>query len=1104
MVIRSKVRCVIGAFWGILLVTASRGSELPGSFRPPAVPLVTLDPYTSVWSFTDRLFESWPVHWTGTPQAMAGILRVDGNPYRFMGESAVCPRACEQVNLAVHPTRTVYTFRAGGVELELTFLTPMLPDDLSILTCPVTFLIHRVRSLDGRSHRVSLYFDASGEWVVHDAAQPIVWKRLPRPIAGHRWISMGSADQPILEKDGDNRRIDWGYFHVGSPDRPGWQGAVASHGVRQRFCLQGTLPERDDPDMPRPANRDWPVIACVAHMDQVSAETVERTLILAYDDLFSVEYMHRKLRPWWFRAHGGFEAMLASCLADLPGLRRRCEAFDRDLLDDARSIGGEAYARLVSISYRHTLASGKVVVSPDGSEPWFLHKECFSNGCMGTVDVSYPASPFFALFSPKLLEGMAAPILDYAASGKWPHPFAPHDIGRYPKGNGQVYNGTRLKGQMPVEECGNMILICAAAARASGDATFARRHWRLLTRWAEYLGEKGLDPENQLCTDDFTGHLAHNTNLSLKAINALGAYAMLSELLGEKETAAAYRRKARDMARRWPGMADDGDHHRLAFDRPGTWSMKYNLVWDRILDLGLFPPEVAQKEVAFYLKKQNEYGLPLDNRADFTKSDWLVWSATLADRREDFEKLIHPLYRFVNESPDRVPFSDWYFTSTAMVRGFRARPVIGGIFIPFLKDRQLWRKWAGRGGSAGSRGQGKTGSPGLEGAGETWPRFRGKGGGGIAPGEYPRSWNVTTGEGILWKIQPPLPGVSSPLVWGKRVFLTGASASSRRIYCIHADSGKLLWTGAVENVPGSPEKPIEVDKGTGHAASTPVTDGRGVYGIFANGDVAAFDLEGNRLWARNLGVPRNPYGYASSLEIHDGKILVQLDPASEEDDCAKMVALDGLTGKVLWEVKRPVEMAWATPLAIESGGSPRVVTSSDARILAHDLKDGRIIWEVECTGSEMIPSPIFAGGLVIAAISGDQVYAIRPGGSGNVSRSHVAWVQEDIVPDVPTPVASGDLVFLLDSSGYLGCCEVKTGKLIWEKDLGADFYSSPVIAGGVLYMVQRDGGVVMAGVSRKYEEIGRASIGEKCEATPAFLGGRIYIRGLKHLFCIGK
>lgn len=684
------------------LVAPSIGATEMGPFRPPAVPLVTIDPYTSVWSFSDQLHESWPVHWTGAAQAMAGMIRVDGKTHRFMGPKNICSTAARQTSLAVAPTTTRYVFVADGVELSVTFITPMLPSDLRLLASPVTYLAFEVKALDGKPHKVKLYFDASGEWVINDAKQEIVWQRLAKPIGGMQFMSMGSAEQPILAKSGDNRRIDWGYLHVGVPTGADNQLGVMSHNVRSDFADSGQIPSNDDTAMPRPANENWPVIATVLDLGTVTDQPVERLMVLAYDDIFSIEYMGQKLRPWWAKEFRGFQDMVCHCIKNYPAIRQQCEAFDAELLADARQLGGQAYERLIAISYRHTWASGKIVISPDGSEPWYFHKECFSNGCMATVDVSYPAAPFFALFSPTLLNGMAAPVFDYAARDEWPFPFAPHDVGQYPKGNGQVYSLNRETGkltiehQMPIEECGNMILMAAAAAKAAGNADYAATQWKLLTQWAEYLKNKGLDPENQLCTDDFTGHLAHNTNLSLKAINAIGGYAMLCDMRGLTAEAAEYRAAAKEMATQWPTMANDGDHYRLAFDRPGTWSMKYNLVWDSLLDLDLFAPEVARKEVAFYLKTQNEYGLPLDNRADFTKSDWLVWSATLAEKQSDFEKLIVPLYRFVNESPDRVPFSDWYFTSTAKVRGFRARPVIGGVFIKFLTDPALWAKWAQR------------------------------------------------------------------------------------------------------------------------------------------------------------------------------------------------------------------------------------------------------------------------------------------------------------------------------------------------------------------------------------------------------------------------
>jgi hypothetical protein len=677
----------------IMLAVSGAAQDAVAPFRPPAVPLVTLDPYTSVWSFADRLYDAWPMHWTGAVQAMSGMIRIDGRALRFMGPEALCKEAMTQDWCEVRPTQTVYLFEGQGIELTVTFTTPMLPESLAILSCPVTFITYDVRATDGKEHDVAVYFDATAEWVVNEAKQEVVWERKDGPL-GMTVLRFGSKDQPVLEKSGDGIRIDWGYFYVALP-KDSWQAAIdGAERARGRFRDSGKVAKTDDSRQPRAANDDWPVIACALPLGEVGDQLIRRFLILAYDDIYSIEYMHTKLRPWWWKEYGSFEQMLEYCARHCGSLVRKCEVLDAELAGDARRIGGNRYADLIGLSYRHVFASGKIVAGPNG-EPWYFNKECFSNGCVDTVDVSYPASPFFALFEPALLKGMTEPVFEFAASDKWKWPFSPHDVGQYPKANGQVYNPTKLEGQMPVEECGNMVIMAALASRAEGNAKFAERHWKLLTQWAEYLKEKGLDPENQLCTDDFAGHLAHNANLSLKAINALGAYAMMCDMLGKQE-AASYRDTAKRMACEWVKMADDGDHYRLTFDKPGTWSLKYNLVWDRILDLNLFPPEVAQEEVAYYLKAQNKYGVPLDMRKDYTKSDWLVWSASLVTSKGDFEKLIGPLHRFCQETPDRLPFTDWYDTRTAKCVGFRARPVIGGIFIRLMDDEATWKKWLQR------------------------------------------------------------------------------------------------------------------------------------------------------------------------------------------------------------------------------------------------------------------------------------------------------------------------------------------------------------------------------------------------------------------------
>jgi hypothetical protein len=678
----------------LLAVASVAAAQQPARFRPPAVPLVTNDPYFSAWSFADRLTDDWSKHWTGENYGMSGQARIDGKPYRFMAPSPGRAPAMTQVGLEVLPTRTVYEFEAGGVRLTLTFMSPLLPDDLDVLSRPVTYLTWDVRSSDGRAHQVQLYFDCSAEWVVNTPADKVFASRFD--VAGLRALRFSSQEQPVLEKSGDDLRIDWGHLYAASPAAE--DEVIADSGpARERFVDSGTLPDSDDLRGPRMASDGWPVLAFTWDLGPVGREPVSRFLVLAYDDVFSVEYFHRRLRPYWRRGGAGADELLRLAVRDYAALADRCRRFDEELTADLTAAGGGEYARLAALAFRQTIAAHKLVADLDGS-PLFFSKENFSNGSIGTVDVTYPSSPFFLLFNTTLLKAQLTPVLDYAASPRWRFPFAPHDLGTYPLANGQTYGGGERseENQMPVEECGNMLLMVAALAKADGDADYARRHWPVLTTWAEYLRDKGFDPENQLSTDDFAGHLAHNTNLSLKAILALGAYARLCEATGRRPDAATYRRLAEGMARRWVDAAKDGDHYRLAFDKPGTWSQKYNLVWDRLLGLNLFPAEVARAEVAYYRRQLDTYGFPLDNRSKYTKLDWEVWSATLAGSREELRALLLPLARFASESPSRVPLTDWYWVHDGKQAGFQARSVVGGIYIPLLGEPATWRKWSGR------------------------------------------------------------------------------------------------------------------------------------------------------------------------------------------------------------------------------------------------------------------------------------------------------------------------------------------------------------------------------------------------------------------------
>jgi Domain of unknown function (DUF4965)/Domain of unknown function (DUF5127)/Domain of unknown function (DUF1793)/Domain of unknown function (DUF4964) len=678
------------------LLIAIPAQAQPEAFRPPAVPLVTHDPYFSVWSMSDRLTDDWTKHWTGAINAMCGLARIDGKPYRFMAPAQLKVPPMKQVSLDVLPTRTIYQFEEAGVRLTLTFTTPALLDDLDVLARPVTYVSWVVRSADQQPHAVSLYFDCTGEWTVDKVEQQVVWGRYQ--VGDLKVLRIGSKDQPVLAKAGDNLRIDWGYLTLAIPPQGAGASVMASDRLaRAQFIDKGTLPDADDLRMPRAAKDDWPVLACTFDLGKVGAEPISRHLLLAYDDGYAIEYFRQKLRPYWRRNGMEMPALLRLAARDYAALAHKCRSFDDEVMADLEKAGGLHYARLCALAYRQCVAAHKLVADKDGT-PLYFSKENFSNGCIATVDVTCPSCPFFLLFNTKLLAGQLIPILDYASMPRWKHAYAPHDLGTYPHANGQVYGGgeTSDRDQMPVEECGNMLLMMAALAKTDGNAALAQKYWPLLSRWANYLKEKGLDPDNQLCTDDFAGHLAHNTNLSVKAIVALGGYALLCDMAGKKDEGAAFRKTARDMARRWVKMADDGDHFRLAFDRPGTWSQAYNLVWDKLLGLDVFPPEVARREIAFYKTKQNKYGLPLDNRKAYAKLDWTVWTATLAESPQDFHNFVDPLYLFAQDSPSRVPLTDWYWTHDGRQAGFQARSTVGGIYIKLLADPALWKKWSQR------------------------------------------------------------------------------------------------------------------------------------------------------------------------------------------------------------------------------------------------------------------------------------------------------------------------------------------------------------------------------------------------------------------------
>jgi hypothetical protein len=658
--------------------------------RPPAVPLVTCDPYFSVWSMNDRLTDGPTRHWTGKPQPLTSLVRIDGQTFRLMGDEPKDLPAAKQVALTVLPTRTIYDFDTAGVRVSLTFMTPLLPDDLLLCARPITYLIWEVKATDGKSHEVSIYLDASALLAVNAPDQMVSAERV---AAGRlTTLRVGSVDQPVLETRGDDVRIDWGYFYLAAS--AALTTTPATEG-RRHFAEAGKIVVEDPKSLV--AAKDSPVLAMVASLGNVSTTPGSVHALLAYDDIKSIRYFNDDLAAYWKKGGATIADLLQTSEKDFASLAKRCEEFDNELIADLHKLGGDSYVQLGVLAWRQGLAAQKLCADANG-QPLMFSKENFSNGCISTVDVLYPAAPQMLAFCPTMLKASLVPLMDYASSPRWTWDSAPHDLGTYPQATGQVYGDIRREAPMPVEECGNLLILHAALAKATGTAEFSQKYWPTLTKWVNYLKEKGLDPENQLCTDDFAGHIARNANLSAKAIMGIASYAMLADMLGKKDEAAEHMKIARQYAQKWMQLADSGDHYKLVFGERGngTWSQKYNLVWDRLLGLSIFPPDVAAKEMAFYRTKVNKYGLPLDSRKSYTKIDWELWTATMADKQEDLRMIVDACATWANETPDRVPLSDWYETDSGKKSGFQARSVVGGVFIPFLRDEAMWKKYASR------------------------------------------------------------------------------------------------------------------------------------------------------------------------------------------------------------------------------------------------------------------------------------------------------------------------------------------------------------------------------------------------------------------------
>jgi len=504
-------------------------------------------------------------------------------------------------------------------------------------------------------------------------------------------MAVGAASQNYLGQGSD--RINWGQWYVATPkSAKGLHTAMSSDATCRSSFVSGTHAQvSDDETGPRATGSDWPVLSVSWDLGNVSCcASEERHLTLAYDQVQAQRFFGTNMAPLWRKRWRTPIAMLESVERSRADDLQKEAAFDSDLIEKLTARGGDKFATLAGLVYRQVVGGTQAVYNPVTGEDWVFMKEISSDGDVSTVDVVYPAFPMFQYLYPEYFRKLLLPLLVYGnnETGQYGMPvlynlaWAPHHLGHWPVSDLQPSR----QEQMPVEESGNMLIMLAGLYEKQKNLSYLKRYWPMLDTWADYIVASLPDPNKQLCTDDFEGPSPHNTNLAAKGIVALEAYAGLVEARGgDRAKVQRYLMHAANFTHWWMSHAKDEEHFRIQFDLAGTWSLKYNLLYQKSLRLSSFPQSVFDSETAYYQTKLAKCGVPLDSRHPYTKSDWSMWSAVLGSASQ-FHAIVDRLYTYAHTTPSRVPLSDWYDVNSCAMKGFRARPVQGGLYAPMIAD----------------------------------------------------------------------------------------------------------------------------------------------------------------------------------------------------------------------------------------------------------------------------------------------------------------------------------------------------------------------------------------------------------------------------------
>ncbi|KIP02118.1 hypothetical protein PHLGIDRAFT_112413 [Phlebiopsis gigantea 11061_1 CR5-6] len=657
-------------------------------FNPASVPLAVRSPYLSTWlnqGSGTALNADWPRFWTGSILGWAGFVKVDGTAYNFLGAPAVPNTRFQksvQKSLTFTSTQSTFVMTSGPVDLTVNFLSPVEPTDLVKQSLPFSYMAITAKSNDGQSHDVQVYSDISAEWVTGDNSLTANWSTTATASSIFHQVQLES--QTVFGEIGDHIQQGSAYYAVlnavGTTFQTG-QDVV----VRAQFINNGVLANTKDTTF-RAVENDWPVFAFAHDLGTVSGSSAPVVFAVGHVRDPAIEYIvaggtTQNRSSFFWSQFSTVSAAIDSFLGDFGNALGRANAFDAKVQSDASAISAD-YASIVALSIRQAFGATEITASrnSDGSinasDILMFMKVTGHN--VNTVDVIFPSWPVFLYTNPALGKYLLLPLFEYQASGQYPNKWSVHDMGAsYPKALGHNDGGDEA---MPVEESGNMLIMTLSYVQKTNDQSLLTTYYNLLDQWTQFLITDSLIPANQISTDDFAGSLANQTNLAIKGLVGIKAMSQIASLTGKSSVSSNYSSIAASYVTQWQTFATSktGAHLTLAYDMDSTWGLSYNLFGDKLLGLNLFPQSVYEMQTAWYSTHANSFGVPLDTRHTYTKSDWSIWTAAISTTTAVRDLFITAVHNYAADGLSSQPLGDWYETLDGSVEGFRARPVVGG------------------------------------------------------------------------------------------------------------------------------------------------------------------------------------------------------------------------------------------------------------------------------------------------------------------------------------------------------------------------------------------------------------------------------------------